>query len=124
MLSMNKNWKIGLIALTAVLFVWTNVAVAEPKIGSTAPSFDIKSTEGNMVNSKDLKGKVVVMFFGTRKVSDYVNDLHMELEETFKGKDAQLDTAIDYLLEKIQDDPRPLPTPPPFPDKSFDYPEG
>ena len=93
MLSIKKTWKISLLTLTAVLFVWTNVVVAAPKAGSNAPSFEIKSTEGNMVNSKDLKGKVVVIFFGTRTVSDYVNDVHMELEESYKGKNVAVFTV-------------------------------
>ncbi len=42
---------------------------------------------------------------------------------TFNGEDAQLQTAIDYLLDKIATDPRPVPEPPPYPDRSFDYPE-
>jgi tricorn protease len=42
---------------------------------------------------------------------------------TFNGEDEQLDTAIDYLLEEIRLDPRPVPDPPPHPDKSFRYPE-
>ncbi len=42
---------------------------------------------------------------------------------TFNGEDAQLDTAIDFLLRKIDEDPRLVPEPPPFPDKSFEYPE-
>jgi len=42
---------------------------------------------------------------------------------TFNGGDAQLDAAIDYLLEEIRKDPREVPPPPPYPDKSFNYPE-
>jgi len=42
---------------------------------------------------------------------------------TFNGGDAQLDAAIEYLLEEIRKDPREMPPPPPYPDKSFDYPE-
>lgn len=42
---------------------------------------------------------------------------------TFLGGDAQLDAAIAYLLDQIEKDPRPIPDPPPFPDRSFDYPE-
>jgi len=83
---MKNTRKIILLAITAVFVLWTNMAIAEPKVGSVAPSFEIKSTEGHMVNSKDLKGKIVVIFFGTRTVSDYVNDIHLELEETYKGK--------------------------------------
>ena len=41
---------------------------------------------------------------------------------TFNGQDQQLDAAIDYLLEQIRTDPRPVPDPPPHPDKSFRYP--
>lgn len=37
---------------------------------------------------------------------------------TFNGKDAQLDRAIKYLRKRIRKDPRPVPTPPPYPDKS------
>ena len=38
---------------------------------------------------------------------------------TFHGSDAQLDAAIDHLLELIAEDPRDVPPPPEFPDKSF-----
>ena len=83
----------GLLALTAVFFLWTNAAVAAPKIGSAAPSFELKSTEGSMVNSKDLKGKVVVIFFGTRTVSDYVNEIHLDLEKKYQGKNLAVFTV-------------------------------
>jgi tricorn protease len=43
---------------------------------------------------------------------------------TFNGEDAQLDAAIDHLLGEIERDPRPVPAAPPYPDLSFDYPEG
>ncbi|MBX2815991.1 MAG: PDZ domain-containing protein [Saprospiraceae bacterium] len=38
---------------------------------------------------------------------------------TFKGEDAQLDRGIQHLLQLIDEDPREVPPPPPFPDKSF-----
>ncbi len=38
---------------------------------------------------------------------------------TFEGEDAQLDAAIEHLKELIQKDPRPVPNPPAYPDKSF-----
>ncbi len=38
---------------------------------------------------------------------------------TYKGKDAQLERAIEFLQEEIRKDPRDVPQPPPFPDKSF-----
>jgi tricorn protease len=38
---------------------------------------------------------------------------------TFRGSDAQLDRAIEFLTEEIRKDPREVPQPPPFPDKSF-----
>lgn len=41
---------------------------------------------------------------------------------TFNGQDAQLDAAIAYLQEEIRKDPRPVPKPPAYPDKSFKYP--
>jgi tricorn protease len=41
---------------------------------------------------------------------------------TFNGSDAQLDAAIKHLQEAITKDPRPVPDPPPYPDKSFRYP--
>ncbi|MFO7767574.1 MAG: S41 family peptidase [bacterium] len=41
---------------------------------------------------------------------------------TFNGEDAQLRTAIRHLLRKIKEDPRPVPTPPDYPDRSFSYP--
>lgn len=38
---------------------------------------------------------------------------------TFKGQDAQLDAAIEYLQKLIREDPREVPAVPPYPDKSF-----
>jgi tricorn protease len=38
---------------------------------------------------------------------------------TFDGNDAQLDAAIEHLQELIKMDPRPVPSPPAYPDKSF-----
>ena len=40
---------------------------------------------------------------------------------TFNGEDAQLEAAIEYLKDEIERDPRTVPPPPPYPDKSFDY---
>ncbi len=40
---------------------------------------------------------------------------------TFSGSDAQLDAATKYLLEEIRKDPRPVPRPPPYPNKAFKY---
>lgn len=37
---------------------------------------------------------------------------------TFQGQDAQLETAVDYLLEQIRDNPVPEPIAPTYPDKS------
>ena len=41
--------------------------------------------------------------------------------ETYKGKDAQLDFAIDYLRKKIKEEPVDIPAAPLHPDKSFKY---
>ncbi|MCL6257630.1 S41 family peptidase [Aquiflexum sp. TKW24L] len=38
---------------------------------------------------------------------------------TFDGGDAQLDAAIEHLKALIKSDPRPVPAPPTYPDKSF-----
>ena len=38
---------------------------------------------------------------------------------TFKGEDAQLDAAIELLEKLIAEDPREVPEPPAYPDKSF-----
>jgi tricorn protease len=43
---------------------------------------------------------------------------------TFNGEDAQLDAAIRYLKERIEEDPRPVPEPPPHPNRAFSYPGG
>ncbi len=40
---------------------------------------------------------------------------------TFNGEDAQLDTAIRYLLGEIENDPRVVPSPPPYPNRGFRY---
>lgn len=39
---------------------------------------------------------------------------------TFKGEDAQLDAAINHLKKLIKEDPRGVPAPPAYPDKSFE----
>jgi tricorn protease len=41
--------------------------------------------------------------------------------ETFNGKDAQLEFAIDYLKKEIEKKPMPVPKVPVHPDKSFKY---
>jgi tricorn protease len=41
--------------------------------------------------------------------------------ETYKGKDAQLEAAVDYLKKKIAAEPVDVPKAPPHPDKSFKY---
>jgi tricorn protease len=33
---------------------------------------------------------------------------------TFGGQDAQLDAAVEYLLDKIKKEPRPVPKPPKY----------
>lgn len=38
---------------------------------------------------------------------------------TFNGQDAQLDRAIKHLQDLIEEDPREVPSPPAYPDKSF-----
>ncbi len=38
---------------------------------------------------------------------------------TYNGKDAQLDAAIKHLQKLIKEDPREVPSPPTYPDKSF-----
>jgi tricorn protease len=40
---------------------------------------------------------------------------------TYEGNDAQLQSALDVLTKEIQEDPRPVPQHPPYPDKSFRY---
>jgi tricorn protease len=40
---------------------------------------------------------------------------------TFGGSDAQLEAAMKYLEEQIRTDPRPVPQPPPYPNKAFKY---
>ncbi|MFW5947325.1 MAG: S41 family peptidase, partial [Gemmatimonadota bacterium] len=37
---------------------------------------------------------------------------------TFRGEDAQLQAALEYLRQQIAEDPRPIPEAPPYPDKS------
>jgi tricorn protease len=40
---------------------------------------------------------------------------------TFNGSDAQLDAAIAWLEKKIAEDPRPVPKPPSYPKRAFQY---
>lgn len=39
--------------------------------------------------------------------------------ETFEGKDAQLEAAIQFLTKSVREHPNPVPPPPAYPDKSF-----
>jgi tricorn protease len=41
--------------------------------------------------------------------------------DTFAGSDAQLKSALDVLKQEIAADPRPVPPPPPYPNKAFTY---
>jgi tricorn protease len=41
--------------------------------------------------------------------------------ESFAGSDAQLKAALDLLKEQIRSDPRPVPSPPPYPNKAYPY---
>lgn len=41
---------------------------------------------------------------------------------TYKGKDAQLESALDYLTKQIAEHPVETPKAPPHPDKGFKYP--
>jgi tricorn protease len=41
---------------------------------------------------------------------------------TFNGEDAQLDAAIQYLLQQIEQDPREVPPPPAYPNRALRYP--
>ena len=41
---------------------------------------------------------------------------------TFNGEDAQLQAGIQHLLRKIEEDPRLVPEPPPYPNRRFAYP--
>ncbi len=41
--------------------------------------------------------------------------------QTFQGKDAQLEAAINYLRKEIQEQPVPVPPPPQYPDKAVKY---
>jgi tricorn protease len=38
--------------------------------------------------------------------------------DVLRGQDAQLDTAIEYLMQMIREDPKAIPPPPEYPDKS------
>jgi tricorn protease len=40
---------------------------------------------------------------------------------TFKGEDAQLDAAIQFLKKKMADEPVVIPPFPPMPNKAFEY---
>lgn len=44
--------------------------------------------------------------------------------ETFRGADAQLDAAVDYLLRRIAEEPVVVPAPPAYPNRAFRYPVG
>ena len=56
-------------------------------------------------------------FFGNRiaKKQIFENDP----AKLYKGEDAQLDAAINLLKRLIKEDPREVPAPPAYPNKSF-----
>ncbi|NMB99460.1 MAG: hypothetical protein GYA35_04170, partial [Thermoanaerobaculaceae bacterium] len=39
-------------------------------------------------------------------------------KDVLEGKDAQLETVVNYLLEEIKKDPKEIPPPPPYPNKA------
>ncbi|MES1218460.1 MAG: S41 family peptidase [Bacteroidota bacterium] len=74
---------------------------------ATAAEFGVYGTEGQWL----IEGRGVEPDFK-------VDNLPFE---TYKGKDAQLDFAIDYLKKKIKEEPVDVTPPPVHPDKSFKY---
>jgi tricorn protease len=59
---------------------------------------------------------------GTWLIEGHGVDPNIEVQnmpgDVLQGHDAQLDKAIDYLLDKLQSDPVEIPAPPKYPDKS------
>ncbi len=62
-----------------------------------------------------LDGEWLIEGWGSEPDIEIINDPASILE----GKDPQLDYAIDYLLDKIAEEPKEYPPHPPYPDKSI-----
>jgi len=59
---------------------------------------------------------------GSYRIEGWGTDPDMVIKEhptaEFDGTDPQLDATIEYLLNKLETDPMPIPEPPPYPDRS------
>jgi tricorn protease len=85
-------------------------------------SFDNFESDGGIASAAELgvygpEGKWLIEGHGVDP-DIVVDDLP---HATFLGEDAQLKAAVNLLKEEIRKDPRPVPPPPPYPDKSFPY---
>jgi tricorn protease len=83
-------------------------------------SFDNFQSDGGIASAAELgvygpEGKWLIEGRGVEP-DIVVDDLP---HATFEGEDAQLKAAVNLLKEQIRKDPRPVPPPPPYPDKSF-----
>lgn len=86
--------------------IWLNTANRLTDNGiARAPMFGVYGEEGEWL----IEGK------------GFVPDIELDNlpHETFKGKDAQLEAAIELLQKKMAEDPREVPAVPEYPDKSF-----
>lgn len=102
-----KDMKLGPVIGTRTWGGWVGIRGDKPLVdrgGLTQPEF----TGWNMNGSYRIEG------WGT--------DPDIEIKEhptaEFDGTDPQLDATIEYLLNKLVNDPMPLPEPPPYPDRS------
>ncbi|MEM6368747.1 MAG: S41 family peptidase [Myxococcota bacterium] len=85
--------------------IWLNSSATQlvDRGGATAAQYGVYGPEG------------VWLIEGHGVVPDV--EVFNEPHRTFQGEDAQLDRAVDDLLERLSTDPRPVPSPPPYPDK-------
>lgn len=87
---------------------WVGIRGGKPFIdfgGSTQPEF----------TGWGLEGKYLIEGHGTDPDQVVKEDPGAFL----RGEDPQLDATIAYLLDKLKNDPKPLPQQPPFPDRSL-----
>ena len=101
----------------------------EPVIGMRTWGGEIWLSSSNRLSDGGLARAPMMGVYGPEREwlieqIDVIPDITVDNlpHATFNGEDAQLEAAIQYLQERIAEDPRPVPEPPPYPNRRFNYP--
>jgi tricorn protease len=106
----SEAWKIKGLGKVFGMRTWGGSVGIEPHEGLvdggtvTPPQFGLYGLDGKwLIEGRGVDPEVVVQNMPG---------------DVLKGKDAQLDATLHYLLEQLQKDPKSLPLPPPYPNKA------